>query len=368
LGAFIALVCAGSASGIVAWSFNIRSYPPYFAYISLQATKGSRAELYRTNAAATLYYGSFFTPYAIEVLCLSLAKLLIIGRLVKHVHVCVPMALTAGGQRQYRTTLRRIDRVYAFCVTMCVVSGAACISGSVGATVLYLKYSAMSRSAADATNVTTGADTDASSEINALVNEGFTTAANWLTAQIVSEVVMLFSVILGYITVGPASALVLRNIMAVIDNALRHAPASAKRDVLNRMMLAAASQRRQLLVCYALVLATFVPRAAFNVLNVIANVNVAYNSDCGACDECQTLGSIVSSFLNATPEFQAIVVAISSPLPLTVSILFMINPTERRLLRGAAGAPPQLAAEHGAELLNRKMNIELPPEDLEQSA
>jgi hypothetical protein len=42
-------------------------------------------------------------------------------------------------------------------------------------------------------------------------------------------------------------------------------------------MLAAASQRRQLLVCYALVLATFVPRAAFNVLNVIANVNVVYS-------------------------------------------------------------------------------------------
>ena len=36
-------------------------------------------------------------------------------------------------------------------------AGAACIIGSVGATVLYLKYSAMSRSAADATNVTTGA-------------------------------------------------------------------------------------------------------------------------------------------------------------------------------------------------------------------
>jgi len=101
-----------------------------------------------------------------------------------------------------------------------------------------------------------------------------------------------------------------------------------------------------------------------------------------------------SSFLNATPEFQAIVVAISSPLPLTVrvpcdarrrlrvhasnsllfcwplqvSVLFMINPTERRLLRGAAGAPPQLAAESGAELLRQKMNIDLPHEDLEQAA
>ena len=41
-------------------------------------------------------------------------------------------------------------------------------------------------------------------------------------------------------------------------------------------MVAAASQRRQLLVCYALVLATFLPRSAFNVLNAIANVNVVY--------------------------------------------------------------------------------------------
>ena len=113
---------------------------------------------------------------------------------------------------------------------------------------------------------------------------------------------MILSVMLAYITVGPLSALVLRNIMAVINHArIRRAAnhqQSASKDnaivFLDQLsvvlfivpfafinafflfirMASVISQRRQLLICYFLVLVTFIPRAAFSLVNAIGNINV----------------------------------------------------------------------------------------------
>ncbi len=107
---------------------------------------------------------------------------------------------------------------------------------------------------------------------------------------------------LAYITVGPLSALVLRNIMTVINHArIRRAAnhqQSASKDsaivFLDQLsvalftvlftfidafflfirMASVTSQRRQLLICYFLVLVTFTPRAAFSLVNAIGNINV----------------------------------------------------------------------------------------------
>ena len=114
---------------------------------------------------------------------------------------------------------------------------------------------------------------------------------------------MILSVMLAYITVGPLSALVLRNIMAAINHArIRRAAnhqQSASKDsaivFLDQLsvalfssvlftiidafslfirMASVTSQRRQLLICYVLVLVTFIPRAAFSLVNAIGNINV----------------------------------------------------------------------------------------------
>ena len=113
---------------------------------------------------------------------------------------------------------------------------------------------------------------------------------------------MILSLMLAYITVGPLSALVLRNIMTVINHArirraANHQQSASKDNVIVFLdqlsvalfivpfalinafflfirMASVTSQRRQLLTCYFLVLVTFIPRAAFSLVNAIGNINV----------------------------------------------------------------------------------------------
>ncbi len=108
---------------------------------------------------------------------------------------------------------------------------------------------------------------------------------------------MILSLMLAYITVGPLSALVLRNIMTVINHARIRRAANHQQSVIVFLdqlsvalfivhfafinafflfirMASVISQRRQLLICYFLVLVTFIPRAAFSLVNAIGNINV----------------------------------------------------------------------------------------------
>ena len=85
-------------------------------------------------------------------------------------------------------------------------------------------------------------------------------------------------------------------------------------------MQAAAEQRRRLTAACVIVLIAFPARAAFDLLQAYAFFNDPHNNACSPCDACQSTPSLVHHWLNFTPEFQAIVVAVSSPLPLTMSL------------------------------------------------
>ena len=96
-------------------------------------------------------------------------------------------------------------------------------------------------------------------------------------------------------------------------------------------------------------------RASFDLLYAYANVNSPQNSSplCGLCDPCQSDQFLINIWLNFTPEFQAIVVALSSPLPLVVSLWLMMTKEDRMLLVFPA------ANEHAQPLLEQNQNMVL---------
>jgi hypothetical protein len=100
---------------------------------------------------------------------------------------------------------------------------------------------------------------------------------------------------------------------------MRASEANAARIVEDTMQ-AAAAQRRRLTAACLIVLITFPARAAFDLLQAYAFFNDPLNSACRQCDPCQSTPFLINIWLNYTPEFQPIVVAVSSPLPLTLSI------------------------------------------------
>jgi hypothetical protein len=108
---------------------------------------------------------------------------------------------------------------------------------------------------------------------------------------------------------------------------------SSAREIVEDTRKAAVVQRRRVIAACAVVLVMFPARAAFDLLQAYSSFKDPYNLECGYCDPCQSTRLLIHVWIQYTPEFQTIVVALSSPLPLTVSLWLMMSPWERRHMR-----------------------------------
>ena len=98
-------------------------------------------------------------------------------------------------------------------------------------------------------------------------------------------------------------------------------------------MHAAAEQRRRLTSACAIILITLPARAAVDLMYAYSALNnESISTACGICEPCQSQQVLVNVWLNYTPEFQAIVVVLSSPLPLTLSLWLLTKAHARARL------------------------------------
>ena len=127
------------------------------------------------------------------------------------------------------------------------------------------------------------------------------------------------------------------------------------KELLRSTLAEATAQRRRFVGACSIVLLTFLLRASFDLLHAYANVENSFNFNplCGPCDPCQSDRRLIKFWLIYTPEFQAIVVALSSPLPLVVSLWLMMTKEDRMLLVFPA------ANEHAQPLLEQNQNMVL---------
>ena len=77
---------------------------------------------------------------------------------------------------------------------------------------------------------------------------------------------------------------------------------------------------RRLVMACVVVLTTFPVRAAFDMLNAYSLFNESQNPACGHCEPCQSDRFLIYVWISFTPELQSVVVALSSPLPLFMSL------------------------------------------------
>jgi len=94
---------------------------------------------------------------------------------------------------------------------------------------------------------------------------------------------------------------------------------------------ASAELRKRLLSACIVVMITFPARAAFDFLNAYGALNQEINSSCGQCDPCQSDQGLIGLWINFTPEFWAIVVALSSPLPLALGLWIVTRAHSRQM-------------------------------------
>ncbi len=194
-----------------------------------------------------------------------------------------------------------------------------------------------------AANCVQGSDSNSSralsNEVNSITAKAYTAEA----VQNFSEAIALLLVSVSYVVIVPACVVLFRRAELVAAHALASAGSPSEDEnpidvgrgkvlmILEDTMHAAAEQRRRLLLACILVLVTFPIRVSFDLLQAYSAFDTSYNPECDICSPCQSDPWLIYQYFTYTPEFWSIVVALSSPLPLTLS-LWLITSAHARAL------------------------------------
>ena len=259
--------------------------------------------------------------YAIEFLCLSVAKLLVLHRMADFAAPkgdSLSRRLAVGG----RVVMAAV--VVGNVVGLCANAAAAVYAKQAGDL-----YGAAA--AADAANKTDSISyTNEANRYNSFQKEA-------ASLQMFCELAVLLIIIAAFAVVGIACARRVSSFLHGMDDERR----AASRQL-----------RRQIVGTTAVVFVTFLLRAVFAVMNALANALQNQGVACAATDnnlcdpKCFNLWFIMQQWLIFTPEFQLTVVLISSPLALIVALWGMTS--ERTLQHMRSGRGEALIG--GAEL------------------
>jgi len=301
-GWYSGLMCLGSVFGAVAWGAWMQFLVAVFSMFSTATPGLTLAQVESLNAQAQYWGAAFYVTYAMEFLCLSVAKLLVLHRMAD-------FAVAKGDGMSRRWAVG--GRVVMAVVVMGNVVG---LCGNVAAAA-YAKESGDLRMAASAAYAAN--NTDAGNKFVNLAAQKNSVAAEVGSVQQFCEVAVLLIIILAFAVVGVACA---RRVSSALRN-MNDAHGAAGRQL-----------QRQIVGTTAFVFVTFLLRAVFSTMNALANA--LQNDGVGCthpCDpSCNNTWEMIQFWLLYTPEFQLSVVLISSPLALLVALWGM---TSKRALQ-----------------------------------
>ena len=320
-GWFSGLMCVGSVFGAVAWAAWMQFLVALYSTYTTSPTP-PMSQLQSFNAQSDYWAAAFYVPYAIEFLCLSVAKLLVLHRMAD-------FAVPKGDGLSKRLAVG--GRVVMAAV---VVGNVVGLCGNVAAAV-YAKQSGDLYSASSA--AFTANNTDAGNNFNNEANQKISVASDAESVQNFCEVAVLLIIILAFGVVGIASA-------RRLSSALRH---------MNDEHGAAGRQlRRQIVGTAAFVFVTFPLRAVFSTMNALSSALQIEVSNCASCDPtCSNVWLLIGIWLQFTSEFQLSVVLISSPLALIVALWGM---TSERTLQHMRSGREQMVTMRSSSLLAAK--------------
>ena len=324
-GWFSGLMLCGSCFGAVAWwadmqvlvlGFNLNNNPASSTLTIAQA--------YSIVAQSPRWVAAFVVTYAMEFLCLSAAKLMVLDRMMEFA-----MRKGEGVWRRWVVGGRAV-------MAAVVAGNAVGLGGNIAAAV-YFQRSGESFSAASAAFAANNT-ADANNFVNLGVQQN-QLAGSTQSLQSFCEVAVLLLIIVAFAVVGAACTRRINS--ALLDT--NFAPAAAAGKQLRLRIVGTA----------AFVFVTFLLRAVYSTMFALGNklqnagnyVNCPGSNQCDA--SCYNVYTLMQTWLLYTPEFQLMVVMISSPLALLVALLGM---TTDRALRQMQSNRRQMGATRDALL------------------
>ena len=297
-GWFSGLMCVGSVFGAVTWA----AWMQYLVSNSIVTLSPGLSMLAQTTfyVQYTRWGAVFYVAYPIEFLCLSVAKLLVLHRIAD-------FAAPKGGGLS-----RRLAVGGRAVMAAVVVGNVVGLCANVAAAVYWAAAADSFSAAADAF----ASNNNTANSLFLRGNQKVQLGSDADSAQNFCEAVVLLIIILAFAVVGLAGDRRLSSALVQVKN--EHVEALGKQ------------LRRQIVGTTAFVFVTFLLRAVFSIMNAVSNALQNDAAACadvsGACDPtCFNVWQLMQNWITFTPEFQLMVVLISSPLAMIVALWGMTS-------------------------------------------
>jgi hypothetical protein len=321
-GWFTALMACGSCFGAVAWL----AYMMVLANAFKGNTSSDPVQLTSLFALAYSWRSAFLVTYAIEFLCLSAAKLMVLDR----------MSLFAAPQgTRLQTRWAAAGRVVMAAV---VLGNAVGLAANAAAAVHYHKAAQAAGTASEhyaANNTKDGLSFTLLSQVE--VQRGGSIAS----VQSFSVVAVLLLIVVAFVVVGVLSARrvsrALREVEKMRAVQTFHNPSQAESPVFADATTQGRALRLRFVATTAFVFVAFVLRATFSTMFAVAlQLADRITESCpGLCDECHNSYYLFTQWMAYTPEFQLMIVLVSSPLALLVALWGMTPKTTLQLMKSS---------------------------------
>ena len=328
VGLLSGMVCVGSVAGAVAWGAFMQNHALYYETNAPGLAPHQYHSLY---ASAIRFSVVFQILYGFEFLCLIICKLMLLGRLATSAAQSSQENVSGMSRVRRRWVNGRVLPIVYRAMVAVVILGAVVGMVAMAVTGAYKAQGAGLYDQAAAACDAAGNDTNSSLAFISAADEVLFTSTTVESVQASTEALTLLLVSLAFLVIVSWSVALFRIVQKIGERSLldrtdlrdlRLGEVNAERILVDTMQ-AAAQQRRRLTAACVIVLITFPARAAFDLLYAYALFNDPKNPACGRCGPCQSDSFLIRIWLNYTPEFQASVVAASSPLPLSLSLWLM---------------------------------------------
>jgi hypothetical protein len=276
----------------------------------------------------------FHLCYALDFLCLSLAKLMVLDRM-QH--------FAASKSHDVQARWLRARKIVIGAVVTCNLVG---LAGNTAACVRFAQAASLFTDAASAFKTSRSRDAlDLLDHATRMQQEADATES----VQLFCEVAALLIIIVAFITVGLVCARVFKHAIGLLRKAgietAMLGTATAQSDLLAKHAVSEGERlRRRIVYTVAVVFVTFVLRAVFSLMNASADAFQNISAGCPACDSsCHNVYTLIKYerrrcaaasascscrcryWILYTPEFRLLVVLISTPITLLVALWGMIG-------------------------------------------
>jgi hypothetical protein len=308
-GKFSGLMFCGSIFGAVSWGVNMQALVLNFS-TDRNKTTLSEAESLMYQAKIRQLLAAFSVLYALEFICVSMAKLMVLDRMREFV---ARSTVVLGFKTRHFNVAKKA------LVSFVIGGNLAGLGGNIAVALYYDKTAQMYNAASAAYSA---GDTVYGSNLTATGREQNQVASFTRSVQAYCEVAVLLMIVLSFVIVG---ILCMQRIRSALLETERNTRAAGR------------YLRLRIVGTSTFTFVAFLLRSVFSIMYSIANglqngavANKCPNGNNPCLNPCFNVHKVIQLWLIYSPEFQLMVVMISSPLALLVALWGM---TSERILR-----------------------------------